>query len=321
MKTFIVIGLFLSIHANFFAQDPLSSHTYLQPLPLNPALAGVNEQANLQINYRNQFPAMGNVLTNYRISFDQSISSIKSGIGAQVSRISEGGGVISKNSFDAMYNYQLQATRYWRVNFGIQTTLHWRTVNYDGISTNEIPSWAGGYYAPEAGFSYSKIYPDFSIGIHQQYKEFHIGFAVHHLFEPSENESNTSLLYRKYSFYSAYSIPVYNRFQQEQSHIKPFIFFQQQAKFNQLSYGALYESGLFDLGLWGRHELNFNSASIILSTGIKYLYLYIGYSFDMMLSNVYLSLNNYGIHELTLKLNLNFNEKRKRIKAIKCPKI
>ena len=74
----LFVILFYSIR--IIAQDPVYSQFYNAHLQLNAALAGNTISPLIQLNYRNQWPALGNIYSTYSISYDQYISKIKSGI-------------------------------------------------------------------------------------------------------------------------------------------------------------------------------------------------------------------------------------------------
>jgi len=59
-----------------FAQDPIFSQFYANPLYLNPAMAGSSVCPRLIFNYRNQWPAISGTYITYNASYDQYVDNI-----------------------------------------------------------------------------------------------------------------------------------------------------------------------------------------------------------------------------------------------------
>jgi len=61
----------LGISENLFAQDPEFTQFYANPLYLNPAFAGTARCPRVNLNYRNQWPAISGTYVTYSASYDQ----------------------------------------------------------------------------------------------------------------------------------------------------------------------------------------------------------------------------------------------------------
>src|SRR5262245_8045525 len=72
--------LLLPVH-DVKAQDPHFTQFYANPLYLNPAFAGSAHCPRINLNYRNQWPALQGQFITASVSYDQQIPSISSGIG------------------------------------------------------------------------------------------------------------------------------------------------------------------------------------------------------------------------------------------------
>ncbi len=66
------------------AQDPLFTQFYANPLYLNPAFAGSKRCPRVNINYRNQWPAIAGQFVTYSASYDQHVDAISGGLGGLV---------------------------------------------------------------------------------------------------------------------------------------------------------------------------------------------------------------------------------------------
>jgi type IX secretion system PorP/SprF family membrane protein len=63
------------------AQDPQFTQFYANPLYLNPAFAGAKRCPRVNMNYRNQWPAISGTFVTYNASFDMHIDALHGGIG------------------------------------------------------------------------------------------------------------------------------------------------------------------------------------------------------------------------------------------------
>lgn len=75
------------------AQDASFTQFYANPMHLNPALAGNTECGRLNLQYRNQWPALNKAYVTYNVAYDQSLPAINSGFGVMVMRDQQGEGL------------------------------------------------------------------------------------------------------------------------------------------------------------------------------------------------------------------------------------
>jgi len=64
-----------------FAQDPQFTQFYANPIYLNPAFAGSKRCPRVNMNYRNQWPAISGTFVTYSASFDMDVNALHGGIG------------------------------------------------------------------------------------------------------------------------------------------------------------------------------------------------------------------------------------------------
>ena len=91
---------------------------------------------------------------------------------------------------------------------------------------------------------------------------------------------------------------------------------QQQGEYHQLNAGVYVNKYPLVVGAWFRHNFE-NADAVIALVGLQWESLRIGYSYDYTLSE--LQGNSGGAHEVSLSWQFNCIEKRRKIRAIKCP--
>ena len=169
------------------------------------------------------------------------------------------------------------------------------------------------------------MFPDFSAGIAFTYgSRFYGGVAAHHLSEPNMAFYNSSenILEMKLTGHLGYTIPLSaggSDFTGENStgtSISVNGLYQQQGPFHQINAGVYVSKYPLVLGGWFRHNFE-NPDAFIALVGLQYESLRIGYSYDLTLSE--LKVNSGGAHEVSFSWQFGCIEKRRRIKAIKCP--
>jgi type IX secretion system PorP/SprF family membrane protein len=99
--------------------------------------------------------------------------------------------------------------------------------------------------------------------------------------------------------------------------ISPNVLYQQQGKFHQLNLGLYLTVDPFVGGIWFRHNFE-NADAIIPMLGIHYKNLRVGYSYDFTVSE--LKSVSGGAHEISASWQFPCIEKRRKIRAIKCPR-
>jgi hypothetical protein len=106
--------------------------------------------------------------------------------------------------------------------------------------------------------------------------------------------------------------------------ISPNIIYDYQNKFQKLNLGLYLDWSPFIVGTWFRHTINnpesgFFDAfdAVVLLFGVQWEKLKIGYSYDITVSN--LTNASGGAHEISASYQFNCPEKRKKVRAIKCP--
>ena len=316
----LFLGILVSTTVGVRAQDPEFSQFYANPLYLNPAMAGVEGTAKVFLGYRNQWPGATNPYSTYQASYEQYLEPLQGGIGIHVMNDRQGGGVFNTISLDAVYSYHLQVSRELMVTGGIQASMGHRNMSPVGLVLPD--ELAGNPVTTLTG--YSRIYPDFSVGLAGFYRNLFGGVAVHHLHQPFTGASDNpnTRLSRKFTAHVGAMIPIYEkRLGKEVLQVSPNLVFIQQDTYQQLNYGLeVVYSNLLG-GVWFRQDLMFSYGTAIFSVGYGNDQFRVRYSYDAKLSAPDVHIPSLGSHEISMVIIFENINKSNKHRAIKCPKI
>jgi type IX secretion system PorP/SprF family membrane protein len=318
--------------ATTYAQDPVFTQFYSNPVYLNPAFSGSNKCPRIVSNYRDQWPGFsGNFITT-AVTYDQGAHALNGGFGLiflsdQISK------TLKSNEVSFSYAYHQHVSRTFTINYGIQTTFIQKSVDVSNLTFSDM-------IHPRRGFVFStqdiisadpvNIF-DFSAGIIGYSDKFFIGFAAHHLTEPkltflqqSSSFSADAILSRRYTIHAGTEIllgntSLYTPTKQKET-ISPSFIYSKQGEFQQLNLGLYYKRGIYVVGGWFRCHPDFSkfsSDSFIVTLGLEGNIIRVGYSYDVTTSQ--LSVYSGGSHEISLALKLYCKPKKKVLRAMSCP--
>jgi type IX secretion system PorP/SprF family membrane protein len=328
IKFTLIVVIFLMAKLGS-AQDPSSSQFYANPLSLNPALAGGTECGRIVLNYRNQWPSISNAFVTFNASYDQTISSLNSGIGISFMGDNMGDGIISRNYISGYYSYKLKVNEEFLISMGFQGTFVQQSLNWDKLVFASQIDPGTGNISPNSSETQpdnlDKSFVDFSTGFMFGYLDKVFGgVAVHHLSQPTDGfyDGTTSKLPMKITVHGGTNINLstgsFGDDREEHFMLSPNILFQQQDKFHQLNVGTYLKRYPFVGGVWLRHNFENTDAAIVL-IGIQFDNYRFGYSYDFSLSK--LSNKSGGAHEISFSYQFCVykGEKRRRLGAINAP--
>ena len=318
-KVILVIAvLLINSSIKLYAQDPIFTQFYSNPVYLNPAFAGSNKCPRIVSNFRNQWPGFSGDFITTSLTYDQYVDKIKGGLGVilmsdQVAK------TLKSNEASFVYSYHQHLSRKFTLNFGIQGTYISKSVDRSNLTFGDMIHPRRGFvlstqdvinYAPVDIF-------DFSAGILGYTDKFYVGFATHHLTEPSFSyisTNNTSFLNRRYTAHAGTEISLNSKslFSEEEKSLSPSVLFIKQGDFQQLNFGLYYRKGNYVVGAWYRE-----GDSFIVTMGMNTKLLRIGYSYDLTTSQ--LGVYSGGSHEISIALKLYCAPKKKSLRAMSCP--
>ncbi len=324
-----ILTFVLVLWGNVRAQDPAFSQFYADPLYLNPALAGATECGRLNLNYRNQWPALGNAFITYSVSYDQNIESINSGFGVLIMSDRQGDGALTRSGASLFYSYKLKVSDPITISFGVegsffQEHLDWQKLKFADQFNIETKD----FDLPTSETPPSKnsiATPDFSAGaVMNYYDEWFAGVAVSHLTQPdiSFYDNTNSNLPMKYTVHGGVNVNLskgmLGNFTENDYLLQVNLLYLQQESFNQLNAGLYINKYPFVLGGWFRHNFSNPDAAIVL-VGVTWNNLRFGYSYDFTVSKV--GGSSGGAHEISFSWDFCIykQQKRRTIRAIKAP--
>lgn len=299
-----------------YAQDPLFTQFYANPLYLNPALAGSNICPRFAMNYRNQWPSLSANFITQSFSYDQKFRAINGGIGIIAMHDQQGQNTIQTSSLGLLYSYHLQVNRKFTLMFGGQANFMMKFLDWNKLTFGDMID-------PRRGFIYQtgdvprggrKGFLDISAGVVGYTKRFFFGFAAHHLNRPNESMIvGRSPLPMRFTGHAGAEIPLGKKSQYgNKVSISPNILFRYQQGFMEMNVGTYIKYDMFTFGTWFR-----NRDAFILLFGVQYERFKIGYSYDVTVSK--LTNQSGGSHEISLGLSLKCKDRKLTFRTISCP--
>ncbi len=334
MKRFVYISILAlsCLWSNSFAQDMHFSQYFSSPLNLNPALTGLSK-GNLRgnLNYRNQWFALSSYAT-YAVSVDANIIRDRLDddmLGVGVSFFQD---VEEKSKYkntqialSAAYNLKITNRPLQYIGFGLQPTLLRKQI--DLMSAVYGTLYETGVNTDPLGFNeYGGFKFDLNMGIsyYGYFSRKHLvatGFTMSHINKPNFSISGTDELYRKYSAYLLADMKVGTR---GLAWLRPTFYFNKQGPSVEFIPGLntkiQFWNALNDIylgfGVYARfvgHEANNLSGTDLISVvQFEVENMILGFSYDVVLSNLQVATGRNGGPELSLTFNLDFSNSRYR---------
>lgn len=317
----LLLGFLFTV-SSVSGQDPAFSQFYANPVYLNPALAGNIICPRLTLNYRNQYPALGDHYVTYNASADMYVDALSGGIA--VIATSDMTGPLASFSGDIVYSYHFRITEKLRMNAALeagyfQYKLNWEKLVFEDMidpGTGEIIS--GGEAQPPK-LNVGDI--DFSTGLVLGYDErFYLGFAAHHITNPdlAFYTGNISRLPTRLTIHAGgiFDLKGSANKNDDKLSVSPNIVYMQQGDFHQLNAGMYFNIYPFVTGVWLRHNFE-NPDAMIALIGFQQPNFKVGYSYDFTLSKMGMPAG--GAHEISFVWYLPCPKKEFKYNAIKCP--
>ncbi len=308
--------VFILITCSAMAQDPEFTQFYANPLYLNPAFAGSARCPRMNLNYRNQWPALTGTFVTYSASYDQQIEALSGGLGLLVMSDKQGEGTLNSTYASLIYAYQLNVNREFSIRIGFQGTYIQKTVDWDKLTFGDMIDARYGFIYPtqEIRPNTNVNFFDVSTGILAYSSKVYGGVAVNHLTQPEEffiQSAAGSTLPMKITAHLGALLPLSGS-RSEETYISPNVLYQMQRDFKQLNIGVYIAKAPLVGGLWYR-----NSDSFIALVGLQQGAFKFGYSYDITVSK--LAGASAGSHELSFSVQFPCHPRKKRFRPVKCP--
>jgi type IX secretion system PorP/SprF family membrane protein len=309
-----------------FAQDAAFTQFYANPLYLNPAMAGSAYCPRVSMNHRNQWPSLKSAFITNSISYDRNIEALHGGLGLQIFNDIQGEGALSNTQVSLIYSYQLQVSKKLTVLSGIQASYQQRALDKTKLFFGDQidPNYGFVYPTQEnvALFADNISYTDISLGLMAFTKKYFFGMALHHLTEPEDAFISNSYLPKRLTIHTGANFPIgkarsMGLIMDDGPFITPNLLYMSQNGARQLNVGLSLTNQSFSGGLYFRNNLT-NSDAVLVVLGYESNGIRLGYSYDYTISELMGS--SGGAHEVSLTIQMACRNKRKKLKAIKCPK-
>lgn len=184
-------------------QTPQFSQYMVNPMVLNPAIAGAERYFDATLSYRNQWSGFEGAPSTGALTFNVPMPLIKggkredldqshSGIGGYF--YSDKAGPLRQSAFYASYAYHLKVSQDWYVSLG--TFVGKTQFNFDN---SEVVFVQNATDPMDQSFTASNF--DASLGLYAYSNAFFVGFAAHQLFDNDISEAafRTGKLNRNYN--------------------------------------------------------------------------------------------------------------------------
>ncbi len=298
-------------------QDSFFADVLHGNLSENPSALSMRESSLIKLSYRNQWPGAGNAYVTYDAMINVKVNSLSSNVYAFFNRNAQGRDILNMDNVSLGYGYRLMLNRNIDLSAGFNVSYINRSMNYSNLTFENAATISGLNDENEFFF-------DYSIGFTSLiYKQHEIGFAIRHITEPTYQNSytGTDRLYRKYILSYAVEIGMGSAFDANRMTLKPAIFIFRQYPYTMTILGAQFSISPIYIGLWvhGNNFLGIGSSTILLGTSIEKIEF--NYSYDINLSAKQFFSPKMGAHEVTFLYKFEYKERRKRRKAINCPKL
>lgn len=294
---------------NTYGADPVFSQYFLNPLHLNPAVAGAANDPRIFMHYRNHWPAFGNTFITYQASYDQFFKSSNSGFGLNVLR-DEVYDFLTNTNIDFSYSHRIKANQNWSLQGGLSLSFVFQGVDASKFKNLTDP--------PAAQMN---TQPDFAAGFLAMSRQSQIGFSASHLntgYLRFNSYFEASPL--KFIGYFSHTFKIYDKTKVKDNgfYVTPAFMVQYQSPSIMVNYGVSVRVENVIAGVWARtNPASFSSA--IFSLGYAFDRFAIGYSYDYNMLSAQKYMPNTGSHEVTLVATFPLDPKRGRYGPVKSP--
>jgi type IX secretion system PorP/SprF family membrane protein len=290
MKKFLlVICASVGFAASSYGQvDPLYAQYLNNPLLINPAYSGLNNNFNASLTYRKQWAGFDGSPTTVNASAHSSLFENKMGVGAIIMQDKVG---INKNTeIQGTYAYRISVLKNYTLSLGLQAGLLNYRSNYDDLHPAD-PN------APEFSQNVSYTKPSFGTGAILSSERLFVGLSVPRLLHSKTHLAGVSTNLNQQHFYlsGAYVI-----FLTERIRLKPAVLLKgvKGAPFSaDLNFYANFDEK-YTAGIFTR---NFNTYGLIAQMKLKDNIRF-GYVFEVPTNNSIGA--RYTSHELMIGINM-----------------
>jgi type IX secretion system PorP/SprF family membrane protein len=288
MKRFLLSAIMVSGFFGAYAQvDPLYAQYLNNPLLINPAYTGLNNNFNASVTYRKQWAGFDGSPSTANVSAHTSLNDNKMGVGVIILQDNAGN---SKNTeIQATYSYRLDLDQKY-LSFGLQAgLLNFRSNN------SELNPYDPSDPAFNSNLNSTK--PSFGAGVILHSDRYFFGLSVPRMLKATVSEDNMeSDLYQQHFYLTG----AYMIFLNERIRLKPSILIKA-VKGAPLSADYNFSMNLDEKYTVGAFTRNLNTYGLLAQIKFADAYRF-GYTFEMP-TNKSVGVR-FTTHEIMLGVNL-----------------
>ena len=312
----ITLGLLIN---NASAQDLRYSQSFANPLKLNPSIMGANPDFKLMLDYRKQWAAIGNGYTTYSFTslFPIFMKEGKEKLDIGVGVDNDKAGAFGKMDMSLALGYNLKMSDAGNLSFSLLGSYVQKSINFDELSFDD-QYVNGAYIASNANTETTlnqKIgYSDVGFGLMWYYNpssdrgklNAYLGVSGFHMNSPNESfTGGTATLAKKYCYQGGIKILGANKID-----FTPNIRVTSQNGSQEIASGLYMDYRFSDkaklvLGGWFRRN-----DAMAFAVGFDMKSFTLGYSYDVITSDISKVVTGTNAHEVTLSYKINRAEKK-----------
>ena len=288
IRLLLTLACLLGAMSTKAQQLPMYSQYMNNELIINPAVSGTVDHSPLQMSFRNQWAGFNGSPTTYVLSYHRKQKE-NVGLGAVLFNDNTGG-AINRTGLALSYAYHIPIST-GKLSLSLAANISQFTFNSADLSPNDPDPLIDGS-------SESSFVPDATFGAYYYTDKFFAGFSVPNLIETPINintaVNNTNFLIRHYFLHTGYKLEINDNLDLQPSLMLKSI----------ISTGVQYDVNLrasFKDKIWLGASYRDQDA-VVLMYGVNYKNYFVGYSYDITLSDI----GNYsnGSHEIFLGYKL-----------------
>ena len=202
-KIILLIITLVSFITLGHAQDYTFANHNIVPFSLNPAFAGNANAIRLGVNYRMQWPTLGNNYHTVRASYDQNFFKKMCSLGLSFTHDNMANGTIKTNEIALVYAHNISLSEKMSIRLGVQGSMFINSYG-PGVTFGDQYDWGSGEIFDNTTEDYENkgiTFADFSVGaLYSIHNLLNLGFSVYHIGEPENGilEESNNTLHRKF---------------------------------------------------------------------------------------------------------------------------
>lgn len=210
MKKLIFILFTIALHIPAIAQDYTFSNHNIVPFSLNPSLAGNAYAPRVAINYRQQWPSLGNRYHTVRLSYDQNFYKRICSFGAFYTMDDMANGSVRTNELGVTYSHAIKLIDNHIIRLGLQFSCFYNHYGNDFEFGDQYDNGSGKILPNSSETDYEDAYAfiaDFAVGAAYVFENhLTLGVSAYHITTPDNGiaERENDKLYCRMNAHANY---------------------------------------------------------------------------------------------------------------------